>query len=136
MVDYGKLNISTAFNPTSAFPLDARCYFESLADAQAAAATAGEVGSTSSVYYYGQTVSVVESGVATLYIITPDNELKKVQGDPQIIFGTHYEFPSVGQENKLYIAKDERNSYIWVDTHYELVSVDHSKIDGGDASSF
>ena len=40
-LNFGKLNFSTSFNPTSAFPLDARCYFENLASAQAAAATAG-----------------------------------------------------------------------------------------------
>ena len=39
-LNFGKLNFSTSFNPTSAFPIDARQYFESLTSAQAAAATA------------------------------------------------------------------------------------------------
>ena len=30
MAEFGKLNFSVSFNPTSAFPLDARCYFETL----------------------------------------------------------------------------------------------------------
>lgn len=58
MADFGKLNFSTSFNRTSAFPLDAACYFNSLALAKAAAATAEEVGSTNTVYYYGQKLMV------------------------------------------------------------------------------
>jgi hypothetical protein len=52
-MNFAKNNRSVAFNPTSAFPLDARSYFESLESAQAAAAKAEEVGSTNTVYYYG-----------------------------------------------------------------------------------
>jgi hypothetical protein len=32
-LDFGKLEFSVSFNPTSAFPLDARSYFESLESA-------------------------------------------------------------------------------------------------------
>lgn len=75
MADFGKLNFSVSFNPTSAFPLDARCYFESLKEAEAAAATAKSVGDSTTVYYYGQKLLVVENGVATWYTIQPDNTL-------------------------------------------------------------
>ena len=75
MADFGKLNFSVAFNPTSAFPLDARCYFESFEDAKAAAATAGPAGSTETVYYHGQKLLVVANGFATWYTIQPDNSL-------------------------------------------------------------
>jgi hypothetical protein len=75
--DYGKLNFSVAFNPTSAFPLDARSYFTSLADAEKAAQSAGVIGSTDTVYYYGQKLLVVESGSAAWYTITPENSLQK-----------------------------------------------------------
>jgi hypothetical protein len=68
-LNFGQANRSIAFNPTSAFPLDARSYFESLALAEAAAASAQEAGSTDSVYYYGQVLAVVENDIATLYII-------------------------------------------------------------------
>lgn len=34
MADFGKLNFSVAFNPTTAFPLDARYYFATLAEAK------------------------------------------------------------------------------------------------------
>jgi hypothetical protein len=53
-LDFGKLNFSISLNPTSAFPLDARSYFESLTAATAAAASAKPAGSAESVYYYGQ----------------------------------------------------------------------------------
>lgn len=76
MAEFGKLNFSTALNPTSAFPLDARSYFESLEAAQLAAQSAREAGSTESVYYYGQHICVVEGGAATLYVIQPDGTLK------------------------------------------------------------
>ena len=75
MADFGKLNFSVSFNPTSAFPLDARCYFESLTLAQAAAAKAEAAGSTNTVYYIGQKLLVVESGKATWYTIQPDKTL-------------------------------------------------------------
>lgn len=77
-LNFGKLNFSTSFNPTSAFPIDARQYFESLTSAQAAAATAVEAGSADSVYYFGMPLVVVESGVATLYVIQPDKTLQPV----------------------------------------------------------
>lgn len=79
MAGFGKLNFSTSFKPTSAFPLDSRSYFEgetALEDAKAAAASAGEVGSTSTVYYYGQKLLVNQNGIYTWYEITTDNTLK------------------------------------------------------------
>lgn len=77
MANFGKLDFNISLKPTSAFPLDARCYFESKADADAAAATAEEAGSTNTIYYYGQKLVVVESGVATWYTIQPNKTLKK-----------------------------------------------------------
>lgn len=77
-MDFGKNNRSVAFNPTSAFPLDARSYFESYEAAVAAAATAEEVGSSNSVYYFGQTIAVVENEKATLYIIQPNKTLSPI----------------------------------------------------------
>lgn len=69
MADFGKLNFSTSFKPTSAFPLDARSYFTSLEAAEAAAATAKEVGSTESEYFFGQKILVSENEVETWYEI-------------------------------------------------------------------
>lgn len=80
-MNFGKGNRAIAFNPTSAFPLDARTYFESLEAARAAAATAVEVGSSDSIYYFGQTLVVVEESVAKFYIIQPDHTLSAVAGE-------------------------------------------------------
>ena len=75
-MDFGKLDFAVSFNRLTAFPLDAKSYFESLESAQAAAATAEGAGSSNTTYYYGQQVAVVEGGVATLYVIQPDKTLK------------------------------------------------------------
>lgn len=75
MADFGKLNFSVAFNPTSAFPLDARCYFQSLALAKAAAATAEEAGSTNTTYHYGQMLMVDDGTQVKWYIIQRDRTL-------------------------------------------------------------
>lgn len=82
MAEFGKLNFAVAFNPQTAFPLDARYYFDTLAAAQEAAASAVEVGSATGTYFYGQNIAVVESGTATLYVIQPDKTLKPVGSAP------------------------------------------------------
>lgn len=58
------------------------------------------------------------------------------ESQQQIIFGSRYEFPNIGEDNKLYIAKDEQNAYIWKGLHYEIVAFDNmvTEIDGGSAS--
>lgn len=71
-----KLNFSVPFAMTSALPLDWNSYFTSLSEAQAAAATADVAGSSTTAFYYGQQIMVVEGGVATLYVIQPDKTLK------------------------------------------------------------
>lgn len=78
MADFGKLNFAVSFNPQTAFPLDARYYFDSLSAAEAAAATAVEVGSSNGTYFYGENVCVVTESSADLYIIQPDKTLKEV----------------------------------------------------------
>lgn len=79
-MNFGKLDFAVAFNRQTAFPLDAKSYFESLELANAAAATAEEAGSSNTTYYYGQQIAVVENNVATLYVIQPDKTLKEVGG--------------------------------------------------------
>lgn len=83
-LDFGKLNFSISFNPTSAFPIDARSYFESYADAARAAAGAKPVGSSDSRYYFGQTLVVVENGRANFYIIQPNHSLMALTGAESI----------------------------------------------------
>ena len=82
MADFGKLNFAVSFNPQTAFPLDARYFFDSLTEAQAAAQGAVEVGSSTGTYFFGQEIVVVESGVATLYVIQPDKTLAPVGSAP------------------------------------------------------
>ena len=60
-LNFGKLNFSTSFNPTSAFPIDARTYFESLAS-----------------YYIGQILTVNEGGEVAAYQITGEKTLVKL----------------------------------------------------------
>ena len=96
-LDFGKLNFSVSFNPTSAFPLDARSYFESYSDAVAAAAEAGPAGNADSVYYYGQTLVVVENGKASFYIIQTDNTLDSLEGATEIAVNKNlFEYDSNG----------------------------------------
>lgn len=78
MAEFGKLNFAVAFNPQTAFPLDARYYFDSYDAAETAAQGAVEVGSASGTYFFGETIVVVESGTATLYIIQPNKTLQPV----------------------------------------------------------
>lgn len=82
MADFGKLNFSVSFNPTSGFPLDARYYFDSLSDAQTAASGAVEVGSADGTYFIGENLVVVERDAATLYVIQPNKTLKPVGSTP------------------------------------------------------
>lgn len=75
MADFGTLNFSVSFKPTGAFPINANQYFKSLTEAQAAAATAEEVGSTNTVYHYGMKLLVAQNGVDTWYTIQRDGTL-------------------------------------------------------------
>lgn len=80
MANYGKLNFSVAFNPTSAFPIDSRCLFSSYAEAENAAKKAQNVGSTSTVYFYGMIFTVVDKTENTVkhYSVELDNTLKEL----------------------------------------------------------
>ena len=77
-LNFGKLNFSTSFNPTSAFPIDARSYFESYEAAVAAAATAEAAGSSNTTYYIGQIFTVNEGGEVAAYQINGDKTLVKL----------------------------------------------------------
>lgn len=87
-LDFAKLDFAVSFSPQTAFPLDARSYFESLEAAQAAALAAVPAGSNKGVYYYGQTVVVVENDKASFYIIQPDKTLSSIAGATSISVNT------------------------------------------------
>lgn len=115
-LDFGKLNFSTSFNPTSAFPIDARSYFESYADAVNAAASAKPAGSTESVYYYGQTLVVVEANHANFYIIQPDNTLSEIGRSSDLgAASLKRKIVSSVEEIEEYMANnDDAESYIFM----------------------
>jgi hypothetical protein len=73
-MDFVSVQKSTACAPTTAFPLDARSYFESYNEANKAAQEAKPAGDTSTVYYFGQLLTVFEDGEAKLYTIQPNSE--------------------------------------------------------------
>ncbi len=81
-----KLGWSNSFNPNAAFPLDFRAYFGSLEDAQAAANTAVDFGSTDSAYYFGMQLYVFDGTSAKTYLIQGDKSLLEVgaASDPMI----------------------------------------------------
>lgn len=119
---FGKGNRSIAFNPTTAFPLDARSYFESYAAAEAAAKLAQEAGSTESVYYYGETLVVVENSKASFYIIQPDNTLSPVAGESITINEGQFTFDEDGKlvlagfadaASGTVLTKDAEGNLVW-----------------------
>ena len=83
------LNFAVAFHPTTAFPLDDRTMFGSLSAAQAAAASAENAGSSNTIYYIGQMLTVFENDVVKHYSIQADKTLKElgstVAGDNKCI---------------------------------------------------
>lgn len=127
-LNFGKLNFSTSFNPTSAFPLDARYYFESYSSAAAAAATAEEAGSSNTVYFFGEQLVVVEDNKATLYLIQKKSEGdggelvevgSKTLGDDKTITlenGT-LSLKDFGKAYYKYVAKTDQ-----AEAHYEKVT--------------
>lgn len=83
MADFGKLAFAVSFAPQTAFPLDARYYFDSLEKAETAAAGAVEVGSSDGTYFVGENLVVVSETEAKLYVIQPNKTLKEVGIAPQ-----------------------------------------------------
>lgn len=81
-----KLGWSNSFNPNAAFPLDFRVWFGSKEEAEAAAATAVDFGSTDSAYHYGMQLYVFDGTTPTTYLINGDNTLIEIgaNSDPMI----------------------------------------------------
>jgi hypothetical protein len=145
---FGKGNRSIAFNPTSAFPLDARSYFESYEAALAAAQSAAMAGDTNTNYYFGQTVVVVENEVATLYVIQPNKTLVPFSvddGSTIAVDASQFEFDENGKlmlkgaadaAPGSLVSVDENGALVWiapVDTYTKteidnlIANVDHLK---------
>ena len=107
------LNYSVALNPTAAFPIDARSMFGSYDEAYVAAQSAENAGSTNTVYYIGQMLTVYENGIVSHYSIQPDKTLKAVGAqvlgdDKSIVIGDDGKVTLKGFGTKYYkyISKD------------------------------
>lgn len=127
-LNFGKLDFSISFNPTSAFPLDARSYFESLEAAQLAAASAEEAGSFKSLYYYGQTIVVVENNVASLYVIQPNKTLTLL--GHTLINGNIFTYDEQGKltlnnftsaDSNTVLLKNDKGEVVWA-PYYDTYS--------------
>lgn len=96
MANFGKVDFMIALDPASAFPLDGRTYFETKEAAEAAAASAEEVGSTNTKYYYGMILTVCEEGDISLWTIMPDNTLTRVSLSVTLTEDAYRELESSG----------------------------------------
>ena len=130
-LNFSKMNFSVSFNPTSAFPLDARSYFESYDLALAAAAKAVEAGSTEGTLYFGQTIAVVENGAAQLYIIQPDKTLTEV-GSKVVVDENAFELDEDGTLKLLGLAEAEEGAQLVKSKDGSLIWVkpDTTTVDG------
>ncbi len=117
MASYEKItnlvDLPVSFSPKTAFPLDSRSMFGSKAEADAAALTAENAGSSNTVYYIGQTITVFENDKVNFYQIQADKSLKEVGtapvGDDKSISvgdGGVVSIKSYGVEYYKYIAAD------------------------------
>lgn len=93
-----KLGWSNSFDRNAAFPLEFAAWFGSYEDAQAAAQTAVEVGSTDSKYYYGMQLYVFDGTTARTYLIQGDKSLKEIGENTPMMF--------VDSEDDLYLLED------------------------------
>ena len=93
-----KLGWSNSFDRNAAYPLEFAAWFGSYEDAQAAAQTAVEVGSTDSKYYYGMQLYVFDGTTARTYLIQGDKSLKEIGENTPMMF--------VDSEDDLYTLED------------------------------
>lgn len=113
------LSFAVAFDPSGAFPLDARSMFGSFSAAATAAASAEMPGSSNSKYYIGQQITVLENGIVSHYSIQPDKTLKaigaQVVGDDKTI--------TIGEDGKLSL-KSFGNEYFAYHAADNIISGD------------
>lgn len=117
------LGWSNSFDRDAAYPLDKAAWFGSLADAQAAAATAVDAGSTASKYFFGMPIFVFDGTTASQYQIQGDKSLKEVGsatlGDDKSIElsdGNLLSLKNFGKKYYRYVPATET-----ADATYELV---------------
>ena len=139
ITNYSKTSVSSL--PTSAFPLDARSYFETKADALEAAKSAVPQGSTEGIYYIGMPIVVMESadpdGMAqsgmSLYIIgEPVKVNGNIQGNLSLVM-TLPDFLNIGIKTFLNRTsiKAGSNINITVDDANNTVTINSTSSGGG-----
>ena len=123
------LDFAVAFSPKTAFPLDARSMFGSYDAAVAAAQTAENAGSSDTVYYFGQILTVFENDVARHYSIQGDKSLKEVGsstvGDNKTIVLNNevLSLKNFGVQYYKYVdATEAAEGQEAVEAHYELTT--------------
>ena len=66
-------------------------------------------------------------------LISVDGNVEKAENIyvKELYFSNRYEFPSIGMENMVYVAKDEHKLYIFNSTtnNYEVIGSDYNEID-------
>ena len=133
------LDFAVAFNPSGAFPLDARSMFGSYAAAAAAASKAEMAGSSNTTYYIGQTLTVVENDVVSHFSIEADKTLKPlgsiVATDDKtiVISGEKLSLKDFGTQYYAFKHKDnilESGEYTYPDTMPEGVEGAYVQVDG------
>lgn len=146
MKSFGKANFPVAFRPTSAFPLDARCVFADLASAEAAAATAEEIGSTNTIYHYGMQLLVSDGESDQWYIIQRDGTLRVIGSEEktgEIVILPEATLDGFAEDSDLggyvlnvnpapfVISVGETYTVVWNDTIWEVKAQDASVMGEG-----
>lgn len=102
------------YNPTGAFPLDVRGFFENFEDAQEAAKKAVAIGGTGSAYYHGQLIGVLEYpegldnpayGTAAYYIIQPNGILSPIGNGNTATVGLEFSEPTFDDSTQQWYCK-------------------------------
>lgn len=72
----------------------------------------------------------IKSGISSKQKITGNISKAENIYVTELIFSNHFEFPAIGEENKLYIAKDENAIYRFnkADNIYICLSRDYTEI--------
>lgn len=128
---YKRFLIDDENNPL--IPLEEGCWYLTLDTIEVFVAINGELKPLSqaeiNIDDYDQRFEDIESRLEALE--------NKADQESEITFAEYSQFPSIGEINKLYIALDEKSSYIWDGDSYVKISGESTSdiklINGGSA---
>ena len=66
--------------------------------------------------------AIIENGISWEDFSPELQEYLKSLAKKELVFNNHFEFPSIGNSETLYIAVDENKIYYWKDSHYVVIS--------------